>query len=355
MSVDDHAMVKTSSGSMSDPILVEVTRGAQVESVHRGAVAVLDADGGVVLALGDIDRPIFPRSAVKLFQALPLIESGAADRFRLTAEQLALAGASHGGEPGHVATAAAMLKTAGLDEECLECGAHMPMHRASADRLVAQARTPTPLHNNCSGKHAGFICLACEMGVDTAGYVATAHPVQREVRAAMENITSSRFSDDWAGIDGCSIPTYALGLRALALGFARAGSGHGLGIERAKAARRLLAAAAEAPWHVAGTGRFCTRTMEILGTRAYVKTGAEGVFCGTLPELGVGFALKCADGTTRASEVMAAAVIARLLPMQEVERKAFEPLLTPRMTNWNGIEVGMIRPSPAFPTGKEES
>lgn len=340
---------------MSDPVLVEVTRGQQVESQHRGAVVVVDADGTVVLSHGDVERLIFPRSAVKLFQALPLIESGAADRYRLDAQQLALAGASHGGEPGHVATAAGMLKATGLSSGCLECGAHAPMHKASADRLIAEGNAPTALNNNCSGKHAGFLCLACEMGVETAGYVQADHPVQREVRAAMEGITSTRFSDDWMGIDGCSIPTYAMSLKAMALGFARAGSGHGLGQERAKAAKRLLAAAAEAPWHVAGTGRFCTRVMEIFGPRAYVKTGAEGVFCGSLPELGLGFALKCADGTTRASEVMAAAVLAKLLPMRDAESTALAPLLRPLMKNWNGIEVGHVRPAAIWALNREDS
>jgi L-asparaginase II len=330
---------------MSNPVLVEVLRGPVVESLHRGAVAVVDADGRDVLTLGDVSRPVYPRSAVKPFQALPLIESGAADRYGFGVEELALACASHGGEPGHVAVAARMLKAAGLDAAALECGAHWPMHQASAHALARTSDAPSALHNNCSGKHAGFICLACASGVNHRGYVRVDHPVQAEVRAAIESLTGIGLAGEACGTDGCSIPTWAVPLPALAHGFARFTTGQGLEPERARAARRLAEACAARPWFVAGTGRFCTRVMEQFGRRVLVKTGAEGVFCGALPDQGLGFAVKCDDGAGRAAEVIVAALIARFLPLDDAERGALDALVHPSLRNWNGMVVGQLRPT----------
>src|SRR6266850_955562 len=163
---------------MRNPVLVEVVRGALTESRHRAAVAVVDADGATVLALGDVAQPVYPRSAVKPIQALPLLESGAADRYGFGDEEIALACASHGGEPSHVALAGRMLARAGLDANALECDAHWPSHQPSSQALARSAVGPSALHNNCSGKHAGFLCVACAAGLDHRGYVAVRHPVQ---------------------------------------------------------------------------------------------------------------------------------------------------------------------------------
>src|SRR5258705_7203239 len=272
---------------MANPVLVEVLRGAVVESRHRGAVAVVDADGAAAFACGDVDRPVFPRSSVKALQALRLIESGAADRYGLTEHELALACASHGGEPGHVATAQLMLTRIGLDASALRCGAHPPMYGPSVAALYRAGEEPSALHNNCSGKHSGFLCLACMLGADPRGYIEPDHPVQREIKAVIESITGAAIPDERRGIDGCSVPTWAVPLKHLALGFARFGTGHGLAPERAKAAARLRAACAAHPWYVAGTGRFCTEVMQRLGARALVKVGAQGVYSGAPPEGGL--------------------------------------------------------------------
>ncbi len=314
---------------MSHPVVVEVTRGGRVESVHRGSGVVMDADGGVVFAFGDVERPVYPRSAVKAIQALPLVESGAADRFGLSDAELALACASHSGEPGHVACAAGMLAKAGLSETALACGVHWPMNAEAARALAA----PSALHNNCSGKHAGFLCAACASGWPVAGYETPEHPVQREVKAALEDVCDVRLGEP--GIDGCSIPTYAIPLRALALGFARMGSGRALAPARAAAARRLFAAVAAHPWHVAGTGRFDTQAMTAL-PGVVTKTGAEGVFCAGVPALGLGFAVKADDGATRAAEAMIAALLARFVATPEGFGRV-------ALRNWRGGEVGEVR------------
>lgn len=333
---------------MRNPELVEVMRGTLTESRHRGAVAVVDADGATALALGDTAAPVLPRSAVKPLQALPLIESGAADRYGFGDEELALACASHGGEPAHVAVASRMLARAGLDVAALECGAHWPSHQPASQALARSGAAPSALHNNCSGKHASFVCVSCARGVDHRGYVAAGHPVQREVRAVIETLTGVGVSEDQCGVDGCSIPTWGVPLSALAHAFARFGTGLGLAPERARAAARIRAACAAQPWFVAGTGRFCSEIMRLVGVRALVKTGAEGVFCAALPGQGLGIALKCDDGAGRAAEVMMAALLARYLPVADGERSALDRYVRPVLRNWNGIAVGGLRPTDAL-------
>jgi L-asparaginase II len=333
---------------MNNPILVEAFRGALGESHHRGAVAVADADGTTVLALGDVERPIYPRSAVKALQALMLIESGAADRLGLGEEDLALACASHGGEPAHVAGVVRMLGAAGLDAGALECGAHWPMHQPSAQALARSGATATALHNNCSGKHAGFLCAACAMGVHHRGYVAPSHPVQREVKATLESVAGIALDDAGRAIDGCSVPTWAIALLPLARAFARFGTGHGLSPVRAAAAARLRAACAAKPWFVAGTNRFCSEIMGRFGARVLVKTGAEGTFCGALPEQGLGIAIKCDDGAGRAGEAMMAATIVRFLALAPADRIFCDRFVRPALRNWNGIEIGALRPTAAL-------
>ncbi|MDQ0394576.1 asparaginase [Labrys monachus] len=333
---------------MTNPVLAELLRGDLVESRHSGAIAVSDPDGRLVLSLGDVTRPIYPRSAVKAFQALPLLESGAADRLGLTDAEIALAVSSHGGEARHVEVATAMLAKAGRDVRTLECGVHAPSTRKAADALVRAGQKPSALHNNCSGKHAGFICLACAEGVEPEGYVRRSHPVMRAVMGAVADMSGAALEGAGVGTDGCSIPTQAAPLAGIARGFARLGTGLHLGPERARAAARIRRAVAADPFLVAGTGRFCTAIMAIFGERVFVKTGAEGVFCACFPELGYGVALKCDDGATRAAEVMMANVIARFLPLSENESEALRPFLAPIQKNWNGIEVGLLRAAGAM-------
>ena len=330
---------------MPNPVVAEIRRGSLVESHHRGSIAVVDADGSIVLALGDVDALVYPRSAVKAMQALVLMEAGAAERFHLADEALALACASHGGEPGHVAVVERMLAAAGLDASALGCGVHWPSHAASAQALARSGQSATALHNNCSGKHAGFICAARALGVDHRGYTEPGHPVQRAVKAMLQDLTGFAIPDEHRAIDGCSVPTWAVPLSALARGFARLGSGKGMAPERAQAAQRLRAACAAKPWHIAGTGRFCTSVMQRFGDRVFVKTGAEGVFCGAIPGAGLGIAIKCDDGAARAAEVAMAGLIARFVPLDDEDRAALERLLRPTLRNWNGIEVGAITPA----------
>ena len=330
---------------MSNPVIAEALRGRLIESAHRGSGAVVDADGAIVMAFGDIDRPVYPRSAVKALQALPLIESGAADRLGLSPKEIALACASHSGESEHVATARAMLTKAGRNESALECGAHWPLSAEASRALARSGETPSALHNNCSGKHAGFVCLACAEGIDPMSYVAPDHPVQREVASAVAGLTGAELGEETRGVDGCSIPTYAIPLRALALGFARFGTGQGLEPIRKGAAARIRAAVAAHPAIVAGAGRFDTEVMTLLKARAFTKTGAEGMFCAALPEKGLGIAVKVDDGGSRAAQAATAALIGRFGGFGEDMRARLAPFATPRLLNWNGVETGVLRPA----------
>lgn len=307
----------------------------------------MDARGRTVFALGDIERPVFPRSAVKAIQALPLIESGAADVFGFGEKELALACSSHSGEEGHAALAGAMLAKAGRGEPALECGAHWPLDAAAAGKLSFDHRRPTQLHNNCSGKHAGFVCTCVALEEDAAGYVGKGHRAMERVRVAMEEVTGARHDPAAAGIDGCSIPTYAAPLHALAFGFARMATGEGFSPGRKNAAGRLFAACMAEPWLVAGTGRFDTEIMGALPGHVFAKTGAEGVYCAALPALGVGVALKIDDGAGRAAEVAVAAALAKVLRAGE-KADRLRQLATRPFVNWNGMRVGEARPGEAF-------
>ena len=341
------------------PVLVEAWRGDAVESEHTGSVAVVDADGHTLVALGDVERPVYPRSAVKALQALPLIESDAAARLGLTDEELALACSSHNGEAVHVETAARMLRRVGLDAGALECGAHWPYDDRSARELAAQRQSPSALHNNCSGKHAGFACLGCALmgwndgGTDLQrylkGYVRPDHPVMSEVSDALHATTGVDLSHAPRGTDGCSIPTYGIPLRRLALAFARFGTGHGLREGHARAAQRLRRAVAVAPYMVGGAQRFDTRVMQRLGERVFCKVGAEGVYCAALPGRGVGVAIKIRDGNNaRAAEVVMAAAIDALVQLDDEEREFMGRYSDFTLRNWNGWEVGTLRATAAL-------
>jgi L-asparaginase II len=326
------------------PLLVEVLRGDMVESRHAVAFAAVDATGRRVAWGGDVEAPVYGRSAVKGLQALPLVETGAADRWGLGDAELALACASHGGEERHVETVLRWLQAMGLAAADLECGSHLPYHEPSAAAMIRAGKSPSPAHNNCSGKHAGFLAAALHKGEPTKGYIAADHPVQRRVTRALEEMCGADLSRAPVGIDGCGIPTIGIPLEKLALGMARLADPAKLPAERRAAVERIRRAVAAEPFMVAGTGRFCTEVMQQLGARAFVKTGAEGVFCAALPEKGIGIALKAADGAGRGAEAAVAHLLERFGALDEAgRRRALAPRLKPSLFNRAGRVVGEIR------------
>lgn len=326
---------------MPNPVIAEVTRGGVVESRHTGAYAVVGAEGALIASAGDIAQAVFPRSAIKAFQCLPLIESGAADRFGLTPEEIALACASHNGEADHVRVAGAMLDKAGASETHYECGAHWPYDLQAQRALLHHDEEPRAIHNNCSGKHAGMLALALHLDVSPQGYTGIDHPVQRAVARTMSEMCGIDVTAQPQGIDGCSVPTWAIPLRNLALGFARFGSGAGLSETRKAACRRIIEAVRAHPFMVAGSNRFCTKVMQAV-PRAFVKTGAEGVFCGAIPHAGLGIAVKCDDGASRAAEAAMAGLMASLSVWTDSERQALENFAQTDLSNWRKIHVGDV-------------
>ena len=312
--------------------LVRVHRGDRVESAHRAAIVVCDASG-VREAWGDPSAVVYPRSSCKMIQALPLVEAGVESDPR----RLALACASHQGTALHVGLASGWLAEAGWREGDLRCGAHMPYDDDARDVLVRERRAPGQLHNNCSGKHAGFLALNRRIG-GGAEYHEVDHPVQRAVRDAFEEVTGAQ-SPGWA-VDGCSAPNFATRLDALGRAMARFATAGGDG-PRDWAMVRLREAMAAHPDLVAGEGRACTELMRAAGNGAALKTGAEGVFVAILPAQGLGVALKVADGATRAAEALVAALLVRLGALDHAHPAARARMSAP-IVNRRGIETGRI-------------
>ena len=324
------------------PVLAEVTRGDYVESRHHGAYAVVGAAGKLLAHAGDIESPIFPRSAIKAFQALPLLESGAAEQFGFTDEEIALAVSSHNGEPEHVRVARSMLTKAGVKEADYECGSHWPYDLPALRAMIAKGESPADVHNNCSGKHAGMLAAAKGLNAPTKGYSRLDHPLQQAIAKAMGEICDCDVTNAPCGIDGCSVPTWAIALKNLARGFQRFSSGEDLSETRKAACQRIIKAAAAHPFMVAGTGRFCTDLMTAV-PRAFVKTGAEGVFCAAIPHAGIGIAIKCEDGAHRASETACAAVLASLDVWNDSEREKLKGFTRQPIKSRRGDMVGEVR------------
>lgn len=326
---------------MSSVPLVEIWRGPFLESVHRGHAVVCDGSGQIVDAWGDPAAIVLPRSSSKMIQALPLVESGAAAAAGLGPEQLALSCASHNGAAIHTQRVSTWLAGLGLGELDLRCGTQVPVDPEVTRCVICEGLVPDQTHNNCSGKHSGFLTLNRHLGGGPE-YVEPDHPVQQAVRAAWEDVTGEPVAG--YGIDGCSAPNFASSVAGMAramAGYAEAAAGRAQGT-RAAAQSALVQAMMAHPDLVAGEGRACTRLMRAMGGKAAVKTGAEGYFVAILPERGLGIALKIEDGATRASEVAMATLLVKygVLDPAHPEARAFVdvPIL-----NRRDIETGRMR------------
>jgi L-asparaginase II len=320
-----------------NPVLAEITRGHTVESRHRGAYAVANAEGQIEVSQGDIERAIFPRSAIKAFQCVPVITSGAADAFALTDEEIALCCASHVGEAGHVRVASSILQKAGVSEGDYECGSHWPERMADRKTLIIANLEPRAIHNNCSGKHAGMLAFAKHVGAPLQGYTHITHPVQKAVAETLAAYCGLD-ADAPQGIDGCSVPTWALPLANLARGFAT------LFAKENTTGTRIATAVRNNPFMVAGTGKFDTKIMQAV-PRLFIKYGAEAVFCGAIPHANLGFALKIDDGSARGAEVAIASLLAKLSCWTAAEQDALKTFTHSTLHNWRKLEVGETRAS----------
>ncbi|PWC36649.1 asparaginase [Azospirillum sp. TSO35-2] len=333
------------SGPAESPITVEVTRGGLVESVHRARACIVDAGGHVLARWGDIDAPVYPRSAVKSLQAIPLVESGALDAFGLGDAELALACSSHNGEARHTDLARSWAERVGLTLDDYECGAQVPYDGATAADLLRRGEAPTAFHNNCSGKHTGFLTTAKHKGERLRGYVRYEHPVQQRILGVMEQMTGQDlFGAPW-GVDGCAIPTVGVPLGAIAYAMARIADPVDLPDARAEAVTRIARAWGKHPFLIGGTGSFDTALMEAAEGAVLVKGGAEGVGCAVIPDQGIGIALKIEDGAARAREVALAALIRSTNALTAAQWARVPHLLTTPLLNRAGTRVGEVRPA----------
>lgn len=321
--------------------VVNVVRGAVVESVHRISVAVVDAGGAVRASAGDPNLVTYLRSSAKPIQALPLITDGAADRFGLTTEEIALACGSHSGTPRHTQVAQGMLAKVGMDSEALACGAHAPVDAAATRALAEAGLAPGRLHNNCSGKHAGMLALARSQGWTTSGYERIEHPVQGRMLREVSRWSGLPPEAIGVGVDGCGVVCFAMPLRNMALSFARIGAAARQG-EPGPAT--VVTAMTTYPELVAGRHRICTELMQRTEGRIFAKIGAEGVYCAGVPGAELGIALKVEDGATRAVAPAILSVLRELDLISEDDFGALHELVFPQTVNTRGNVVGQIRP-----------
>jgi L-asparaginase II len=316
--------------------VVEVLRGSMVESRHRVHIAVAGADGRLRARAGDARRVAFARSAVKPIQALPLVADRVLERFGIEGEELALVCGSHSGQSHHVLAARELLRKAGVREELLACGPQEPLHEASRRALRRTGERPQPIHNNCSGKHAGMLALARFHGWPLEGYHRAEHPVQRRMLAEVAKWCGMPAEEIPSGVDGCGIVTFAVPLSALAAAYARQDYA-------SDPAVRVVRAMVKHPEYVAGTGRLCTELMRHTHGRVFAKVGAEGVYCAGVPGAELGIALKVEDGARRAAEPALLAALRRLSLLSDDELAELARFAEPDVTNTRGEVVGGVR------------
>ncbi|MCI0490919.1 MAG: asparaginase [Blastocatellia bacterium] len=335
------------------PILAEVLRGPIIEARHRGVIVALEPDGRVIARLGDEGLITATRSTIKPVQAIPLITSGAADRFNITSRELAVACASHSGESIHTETVAGLLARIGLDERALLCGAHPAYNEDAARRLEREGEPFTELHNNCSGKHAGMLATAVHLGLSVEDYVSPDHPVQREIASTFARLGGIDPQMPM-GIDGCSAPTFGVPLKSLALAFARLVSplraeSSASDSSAAEAAGRIVAAMTAHPEMIGGTkGRLDTDLAVAAGGRLICKVGAEAVYSiGVLPyeawPRGLGIAIKIEDGSYRALGAVVVETLAQLGVLDRSEQERLASYHRPVLVNHRSLNVGEVR------------
>jgi L-asparaginase II len=323
--------------------LVHVYRGPLIESNHYGHIAVVDFRGNVLHGLGDPHHVTFVRSSSKPLQAIPVVESGAADRYRFSPADLALCCASHSGEQRHTDRVTDMLARIGVPHEALQCGTHVPRDQENYKRLIRSGGELTPIYNNCSGKHAGMLTLASHLGADLSSYRDIDHPVQVLMRAAVADMADMVAEDIVIGIDGCGVPVFGVPLDRLALAFAKLSDPTGQPETRRQALERITAAMMAHPEMVGGMNRFCTDLMSALQGRIIGKAGAEGVYAAGIMGEGIGIAVKVDDGNARAAYPTVIAILEQMGYLGEADLKALEAHRVPLIHNAREETIGTLQ------------
>lgn len=333
-------------GGHLEPVrLVEFTRGGQTESTHFGSIAVADADGRLVVSVGDPQRMTFMRSSAKPFQAMAVVETGCVEALGLTSAELALIAASHSGEPRHTEAAGHILSRAGLTETALLCGVHAPLHAPTRLALERRGESPTALHHNCSGKHCGLVCACVHRGWDLRTYPRPDHPLQRQILKLVADAAGLEPRSVSVALDGCGVPTFAVPLVAFATAFARLAAEEQLGGQHREAARTVRSAMLAHPEMVAGEGRFDTDLMSLGEGRLLAKGGAEACHGVALLDRGWGIAVKIEDGGSRAVPVAVVEALRQLEAVTERDPETLRSHARPPVRNYRGEIVGEGRPS----------
>lgn len=326
---------------MAQAALVEVTRGEQVECVHSGSVAVVDVDGRLLYHAGDPEFVTFTRSTIKPFQAAPFVRDGGPVRFGYSESETALLCSSHSGEPMHIDGVQSMLHKAGCDEHHLRCGCHIPMRYGAEDRIPADA-VFTQVHNNCSGKHAGFLAACVQHVYPLESYLSPQHPLQQQIRSSVAHFSGVRSEDLKMGIDGCSAPNYAMPLSRLAFAYARLAQG-APDSDYGATLGTLFQAMTRHPELVSGTGRNDLAFMQAGAGDWVAKIGADGVQVIGVRSAGLGIAIKLVDGNMRALYTVAVAVLQQLGLVANPAATALAPWLRPQLHNFMGLHTGEVR------------
>lgn len=327
-----------------NPILVEVYRNHVLESFHRGVVCVVDQNDNIIYSEGDVQQICYPRSALKLIQVLPLLEHGGMEHFGFTLEEIAIMCGSHNGEPEHQQVVNSILQKIGLNKDYLFCGPQYPSDKKTANTLIKTDEKPHHIHNNCSGKHAGFLAYAVLRGWDTKNYIDPQHPMQQEILQTTAEMYQYPKEKMVIAYDGCSAPIFSVPVYNQAIGYKNLVHPAQFSPQRQKACATIVEAVSKYPYMVAGRGRYCTDLMQVTAPRIIGKTGAEGVFCMALTQEKIGVAIKVDDGKmlpqynvaqrfVEATGIFSAEQLATLKHHQSAE-----------ITNFNKFVTGEIKP-----------
>lgn len=327
----------------ANPVMVEIYRGEVLENVHRGSLCVVDEQGKVICSAGDIDRMCYPRSTLKYIQQLPLLESGAFAHYGFTLQELAVMCGSHNGESQHLALVRKILNKIGLDESHLQCGAHPPACAADLEALYSEHKKPSAIHNNCSGKHAGFLAYAQYIGADTATYLQREHPLQQAIMQATAEVYDYPQDDFYIGIDGCSAPNFAMPVYQHAMGYKNLVSTKRFSEKRRRSLEMIVRAVSENPFMVAGTGRYCTDLMQLCGSELVAKAGADGVFGLALKSRKIGLFIKIDDGKMSAQYHVAQKFVEKTGLFNPQILQKLKPYRQGELKNYAGKVTGNIR------------
>ena len=327
-----------------NPILVELVRGGITESFHRGVVCVVDEHGDVIFSVGDIKQVCFPRSALKYVQHIPLLTSGIFDHYNFTSKELSLMCGSHNGEDQHVEVVNGVLVKIGLDPTCLKCGAQNPTRKSDWIKLIKNGDFAQAVHNNCSGKHAGFLAFNTFHNLDTSNYLSSEFELQRKIKECVAHFAELETSELIEGMDGCSAPTYAMPVYNQALMYKNlVAPNNKISTEEQNAAKRIIAAVAEYPEMIAGTKRYCTDLMKVTNGRIIGKTGADGVYCLAIPEKKWGISIKVDDGKMGPQYQIAQSVLLELGLLSEEEATMLNPYYEFDISNFAGNFASQTR------------